>query len=207
MDSTFISNGPNNNWGSIIFDGVNSVNSVLNNVTIKHGDGIQCLNGADILIENSILDTCTNGIYIFDSQPTIQNNVITDPIENGISGESSDGSPLIQGNTIIRVTDKYDYQGIYLGNATCPTILNNNISGFCYGAYLGGGCITVMTTDGNSTCNNIIHNNYVGLCTAFGSETTTGFRATFGRPPRTINIEGLNSIFNNYLYDAYTRSW
>jgi hypothetical protein len=177
--------------------------SVLKNVLLSNIDGIQCIYGANVDIEECTFRRNIHSIYIYDTEPTIINNLIDDPQENGIYGEASELSPLIQGNTITKVTDKYNYQGIYLGNATCPTILNNTINGFWWGAYLGGGCVSWMVSDGMTNCNNIITDNYVGLGTGWGSETITGYGFHWIPGFNEENLEGFNSIFSNTNYNAY----
>ena len=183
-------------WGSLSFYGYTEASSVLNNVTIKHGNGIQCLNWADVTIENSTFDACIQGIYIYNSQPSIINNIIDDPQQNGIYGAGAGLSPLIQGNTIKKITNPYNYQGIYFSSSTAPTITNNNISGFYFGAYLGGGCFTVAQGGQTQMCNNIITDNRVGVATTWGSCTYAGDQG----------CGGWNSIFGN-TYDACTANY
>jgi tetratricopeptide (TPR) repeat protein len=185
----------NGSWGSIIFDGSTALNSDLQHVIITNSNGIQCLNGADIIIQNSSFNKCVQGIYIFNSQPTIINNIINDPQQNGIVGEASGLSLWIQGNTITRTTNIHNYQGIFLVNQTCPDILNNNISGFYWGIYLGGGCQSNTFGSEFWICNNRITDNRHGIGTAYYSYTTVGEDDGTG---------AFNSIFNNVLFDITT---
>ena len=67
-----------------------------------YASDIQCLNGADVTIQNSNIDNCTQGIYIYNSQPRILNNQIIEPTNNGIYGEATGKRPLIQDNKITK---------------------------------------------------------------------------------------------------------
>jgi tetratricopeptide (TPR) repeat protein len=182
-------------WGTITFDGSAASNSMLNDVNIFYGDGIKCINGANVTIQNSFIANCTNGIHIYNSQPSIINNWIVNPQQNGIEGEAAGLGLWIQGNSIIRTTDTCNYQGIIFGNNTCPDILNNYISGFCWGMYLGGGCQSNTFGSEFWTCNNRIIYNNNGVGTAWGSYTTVGEDDGTG---------AFNSIFNNFWYDFNT---
>jgi tetratricopeptide (TPR) repeat protein len=143
---------------------------------------------------NCTLNNCNNGIYIFNSQPQIIGNIIYNPQQNGIYGEASGLSPLIQANTITRTTNLFNFQGIYLGNSTHPTIINNTISGFSYGSYLGGGCVTQMGGI-YYQCNNTFTGNVEGLTTAWGSTTVAG---------RSNHTGNSNAVYGNNLYDAHS---
>ena len=182
-------------WGIITFSGSTASSSNLNYVNISYGAGIQCLNGANVTIQNSNIETCSNGIYIYNSQPSIINNIIDDPQQNGIYGEAAGLSPWIKGNTITRTTNLHNYQGILLGNSTCPDILNNYITGFYWGMYLGGGCQS--STGGSEfwVCNNHITDNRYGIGTGWGSYTNVGEDDGTG---------AFNSICNNLVYNLCT---
>ncbi|MBI5726230.1 MAG: T9SS type A sorting domain-containing protein [Ignavibacteriales bacterium] len=180
--------------GQIIFDGSASSASVLQHVTITNGAGIQCINGASPTIQNCILTRSAQGIYISNSQPSIINNTIYDPVQNGIYGTAAGFSPLIQGNTITKVTNPHNYQGIYLGAST-PALINNVISGFCNGAYIGGGCVANTGWDYYSGCNNRITDNINGISTGWGATTYAGLDDATGSG---------NSIFGNISFDVNT---
>jgi tetratricopeptide (TPR) repeat protein len=185
----------NNSQGSIIFENSSASNSVLQYVTINHLSEIECLNGANVQIQNDSLINSMDGIYIYNSAPQIINNIILYTDNNGIYGDASGLGLLIQGNTITRSSDVYDGCGIFMGNSTYSDILNNNISGFAWGAYLGGGSITATGSDMDITCNNNISGNYYGLGTAWGGTTFWGQddRSGIG-----------NSTYSNISYDTYT---
>lgn len=185
--------------GSIIFDGTSSANSVINGVHINNGAGIRCLNGADILIENSIFEQCGYGLYIYNSEPRIINNHIINPSGNGIYGEASGLSPLIQGNTIYKSNQQGE--GIYLNNCTDPYITGNDIQGFNDGLYYGGGGIGYFTDYSYSTpeINNRLTDNRNGLNVTYGSYLFAG-GYTKTRPPELIG--NFNSLCGNSIYDA-----
>lgn len=187
------------NAGAIVFDGSSSPASSLNFVNISNASEIRCLNGTNVTIQHCILKNCTNGIYIYSSAPTIRNNTIDDPYNNGIYGEANGRSPLIQGNTIKKVNHNVkNFQGIYLLNSTSPYITGNDIKNFDYGIYYGGGGTGVLS-DGSSNYisrNNRLTNNYRGLTVAWGSYLTAG---TPSYPFRG----GSNSIYANTTADAY----
>jgi tetratricopeptide (TPR) repeat protein len=192
---TFDRSGTTGNWGSIIFDGNASSNSILNNVEVKYASQVECKNNANVTIMNSLIDHCTHGIYIYNSAPLIRDNQILDPYGNGIYGEANGKAPLIQGNKIKKLTNNlYNYQGIYLGNYTNPFITENDIQGFYYGIYYGGGGTSWFSDADYNTplINNRLAYNRVGLCTAWGSYTIAGWH----------NEGSHNSIYGNTYYDA-----
>ncbi len=183
--------------GTITFNGSGSSNSILNYVEVRNRSGIQCMNGADITIQNSLIDHCTNGIYIYNSEPSIISNTIINPTNNGIYGEASGKYPLIKGNSITKTTvNLHQYQGIYLLNQSLPYITANDIQGFAFGLYLGGGGYAYFMDDNNVTPsrNNRFYNNIMGICSAWGSYVF----ACLNRERDCIN----NSIYGNSTYDA-----
>ncbi|MCZ6702907.1 MAG: right-handed parallel beta-helix repeat-containing protein [Ignavibacteria bacterium] len=199
---TFDRSGSTGTWGSITFDGSPASNSILDNVQIMYASDVQCLNGADVTIQNSLIKDCTQGIYIYNSQPQILNNQITEPTQNGIYGEASGKRPLIQGNVITKTASNPQYkqfQGIIFGNNTRPFITNNDISGFYHAVYLGGGTYTYLTNDSYVTSdpNNRLRNSRYGLNTGWGSTTVAGL-LTYG------GLGGANSIYNNSTFDVYS---
>ena len=166
----------NNQKGSIIFDGSSASSSVLQHVSMRQGAGIQCLNGANVLIKNSRLDTCTLGIYIYSSAPQIIQNTIYNPLQNAISGIALNLSPIIKGNVMTKVTNQHEWEGIYLINGTYPFVLNNDIRYFDFGIYIGGGSACYFyDTDGTTpNPNNRFRNNVTGICSGWGSTIWAG---------------------------------
>jgi parallel beta-helix repeat protein len=166
----------NDHGGSIIFDGSSAASSILQHVNIRQGGGIQCLNGANVLIENSRLDSCTLGIYIYNSAPQIINNIIYDPVENAISGSALNLSPVIKGNVMTKITNQHEWEGIYLGPFTYPYVANNDIRYFDFGIYIGGGSTGYFyDTDGTTpNPNNRFRDNVTGICSGWGSTIWAG---------------------------------
>jgi hypothetical protein len=137
-----------NSWGSIYFVGSTSANSVIDNVTIRNGGGVRCYSGANVIIKNSLIDHCTEGVYIYNSQPQILTNQIIEPVQNGINVDASGYSPLILHNTITKTNSNpqyHQYQGIIFANNTNGYIAHNDISGFMWGIYIGGGSDALFT--------------------------------------------------------------
>ena len=162
-----------------------------------YASDIQCLNGADVTIQNSNIDNCTQGIYIYNSQPRILNNQIIEPTNNGIYGEATGKRPLIQDNKITKSASNPQYkqfQGIIFGNYTRPFITHNDISGFYHAAYLGGGTMSFFTDDSyvTSNPNNRLINSRYGLNTGWGGKTFAG-KGSLGAN---------NSIYNNSTRDV-----
>lgn len=139
-------------WGSITFNGSASSSSLISNSVIKNGAGIRCLNNANVTITNSIIDHCTEGVYVYNSQPNISGNQIIEPVQNGINVNASGLSPLIQSNTITKTSSNpqyRQYQGVFLSNNSNGYIAKNDISGFYWGMYIGGGSDAYFTNYSN----------------------------------------------------------
>jgi tetratricopeptide (TPR) repeat protein len=199
----FTSNSANpsfGNWGSLIFNGISSSYSYIDYTDIKYGAEIQCLNNANVTISNSLIDHCTQGIYLNGAAPQIIADRIMNPFGNGVYGSANGLSPLIK-NCVIKKTDnnKFNYEGIYLTNYTNPYMTGNDIQGFDYGIYYGGGGSGNCTEVGGITTptrNNRLKGNHIGLCVSYGGYLVAGMPA--GTPPIGSN----NSISGNSSYDA-----
>ena len=199
IDNNTIEN--NSNYGIKISGsdfGLENNLEVSNNTVSNCAHGMYLTGMNDVIINGSLLDHCTHGIYIYDSQLEIIDNEIIDPYGNGIYGEANGKSPLIQNNIIKKITNNlHNYQGIYLQNFTNPFITGNDIQGFDYGIYYGGGG-SGNFTDANfftPDINNRLVNNVIGLTAAWGSYLTAG-------TPKTPSKGGKNSIWDNSSYDA-----
>ena len=181
-------------WESIIFDGSSSSSSLIDNARIEYASDIQCLNGANVTIQNSIIENCTQGIYIYNSQPQILSNQIKEPTKNGIYGEASGLRPLIQDNEITKTEENnpeyQEFQGIWFSNSSRPFITHNDISGFYHAVYLGGGTLTYFTDESYVTSdpNNRLIDSGHGLTTGWGSTTVAG--------TGTSGFSGINSIYD-----------
>ena len=176
-------------WGVLDFKGTSASSSILDYVEVRHGAGVQCRNSANITIQNSVIDHCTHGTYVYGAAPTIFHNNILDPYGNGIFGETIGYAPLIKGNTIKKLTNNlYNYEGIYFtNNSAASHITGNDIQGFDYGFYFGGGGETYFWDDHYITSfpNNRFANNVTGFCAAWGSFIMAGYT---GNPPCVLII-------------------
>ena len=187
-------------WGSITFDGSTASGSILNNVNIKYASDVKCLNGANVTIQNSVIDNCTQGIYVYNSQPQILNNQIKEPIQNGIYCDALGKSPLILNNLITKASSNptfRNYQGIWLVNHTNGYIAHNDINGFCFGIYVGGGSCGYFTNYSWTSFypNNRIKDNLYGFAAGWGSTIDAGYG---------MYCFWNNSVYNNAWYDVYS---
>ncbi len=195
---TFNKDDISDTWGPISFISLYTTNSILDNVKILNATEVSCLSGSDITITNSLLDHCTQGIYIYNSEPQIIDNEFIEPYGNGIYGEANGKSPLIKGNSIKKINrNLYNYQGIYLLNFTSPLITENDIQGFMYGIYYGGGGSGSLTNSDFSTpsINNRLANNVYGLGVAWGSYLIAGHA-------KSPSMGSKNSIIGSISHDA-----
>lgn len=167
----------------------------MDNVNIKYASDVNCLNGANVTIQISLIDHCTQGIYVYNSQPQILSNQIIEPVQNGIYCNASGQSILILNNVITKTSSK-NYQGIWLENHTKGYIAHNDINGFFFGLYIGGGSLGYFTDYDwiNFYPNNRIKNNQYGFAAGWGSFIAAGFT-----PSPCSN----NSIYNNVSKDVY----
>ena len=90
----------------------------------------------------------------------------------------------------------HNYEGIYLTNNYATShITANDIQGFDYGIYFGGGGEAYFYDDNYVTpsVNNRFTNNVTGICAAYGSFMAAGI---------SQSLCGNNSIYGNSSYDA-----
>ncbi|MCW8805899.1 MAG: C25 family cysteine peptidase, partial [Ignavibacteriaceae bacterium] len=190
-------NQVSNTWGKLRFFNSIAASSILDNVIIKNGTGINCFNGANITIQNSLIDHCTEGIYFYNSQPSIVNNQIIEPVQNGINGDASGMNIEILNNTITKTganPQYHNYQGIILGNSTNGYIAHNDISGFAWGIYIGGGSNAYCTDFASSSFypNNRFKDHIIGMGAGWGAFIMAGLHS----------LSRYNSIYNNSGYDV-----
>jgi len=185
-------------WGTITLNGYGSQGSVIQNAVIQYGGGVQFTNDADAEIENSVISNCTNGVYIYNSEPLISGKQITDPQQNGVYIDAESYCPDIAGN-LIKSTTGSSSVGIDVADYSLPYITNNRIGGFNYGIYGGGSSISLFMDSGYNTPaqNNLICNNLNGVTAAWGAEIDGGYYSNGG---------GNNSIHDNSDLDAYAYS-
>ena len=166
------------------------------------GNEIQCYNNANITIQNSLIDHCTQGINIYNSAPTVSGNNINEPYSNGIYVDASSNQPRIVDNIIKKVENNYrNYQGIWLINSSNAFIFHNDISGFYWGIYIGGGSLGLLFNSPEDNTNNRVVDCRYGIAAGWGSGIIGGFDwADYGH---------YNSIHDNVYYDvrSYENSW
>jgi len=194
---TFDRSGATGTWGSIIFDGSAASGSILDNVEIKYASDVRCLNQANVTIKNSLFDNCINGIYVYNSAPVIKFNNINEPQQNGIYGQTGGYQPNIQDNVIKKTSSNssyHNYQGLWFYSNSSVYTNHNDVSGFYWGAYIGGGSYASFyySSKGLYPYNRLINNLY-GIAAGYGSTITANW----------IVGDGGNSIYNNTYYDAY----
>jgi tetratricopeptide (TPR) repeat protein len=207
--ATFQTNG-SGTWGAIKFDGLNAAGSVLNNITIKQGDGIQCLNGADITIENSYLDSCFTGIYIYNSAPQIINDYIHNPQQDGIYSDAYNLSPVIKDNRIYKYPAQFSWIGIHIINGTYSFVSHNDVYGFGYGIYIGDGstCYFDDIDYSSPVPNNRFWFNNTGMCAASGSMLWAGCDGGMPGNSNTIMANYVAAEQNDYgCLEAWYNYW
>ena len=185
-------------WGPLKFDGTGASASVLDNVVVKNATNIQIVNNANVTIQNSTIQDCTQGIYVYNASPQILNNQILYPIQHGIYVDASGKNPLMLNNTITKASSQPTYkqnQGIILYNGTLGYIAHNDIRGFDHGIYLGGSNAYFTNYSWqNFYPNNRLTANYYGIMVGWGSYLNAG---------AGMNYCWNNSIANNDNYNIY----
>jgi len=194
----FNRSGPNGLWGSLKFDGAGASSSILNNVEVYNSANIQILNDANIIVENSKIQDCTQSIYVYNASPQIICNEIINPNQHGIYINALNKNPLIRDNTITKTVGNPNYkhqEGIILYNGTSGYITHNSIRGFDHGIYVGGSnaYFTDYTWQNNFPNNQFTENHY-GIMVGWGSLLLGGYG---------MNICWSNSISGNDYYNIY----
>ncbi len=167
--------------------------SVLSGFTVQHGQSF------------AISPTEGGGIYIDSSAPTILNNIITNNVCSGIY--SSQGAPLVQGNTISYTDDAHpgcftevapllfyrDLQNVksstLVSTAIGNTIENNNLLGTSFAAGIGVLDAAAYISD------NIIRNN-----TSYGNDGGIAISAISG-----ASAAGPTFVIQNLIYGNSSR--
>ncbi|MDR3666000.1 MAG: T9SS type A sorting domain-containing protein [Ignavibacteriaceae bacterium] len=185
----------------MVFYGSSSSRSILQHASINHNYRTLCLVGADVNITNCNFLNSTEGIYIYDASPSIINNTIYDPVENGIwcqSGLWATNFSTISNNTIIKNPINANYhsgQGIWIEDLEFSSVGANIVKGFENGI-LAGESATIYCLDYlgyNPNRNNLIIDNICGLNAELGSIIFAGSYID--------NIGMNNSIHNNISSD------
>lgn len=193
----------NSNYGICIFNkagyGMNSEPVISNNNIESCNYGVYLNGNVGAVIQNCTVENCTQGIYIYNGQPSIFNNAILNPLQNGIYCNAPGKSPLILDNTITKennIPSYHNYQGIWMENNTAAYIAHNDISGFCWGIYCGGGVNSYFSDYrfNDFYPNNRMRDNLFGFAAGWGSYIYAG---------REIG-DGCwnNSIYANGEYDV-----
>ena len=181
--------------------GLTVTNNTLQNIS---GTGIKITNPGygmndEVSITNNTLSNCTNGIYVYYASPIINYNHILEPIQNGIYVDASGQSPLICHNEIKKSSSNpqyRQYQGIWIVNNSTAYLAHNDVQGFYWGIYCGGGSQGYFTDYGYSTYNpnNRFKDNQRGISAAWGSYLLAG--------SSSLGL-GYNSIHSNTYKAAY----
>lgn len=194
---TSVSGTSPGSWGSVKLEGSGTSGSLLNYLSLQYGGDLQFLNGANGTLQNSSIYKCNRGVYIYNSQPEIVNNIIEDNYQDGILCNAASYAPLITDNSIKKTSvNLYNYSGINIGgDITWGYLAHNDIEKFYYGMYIGGGPVCVFDDkDWNYySANNRITNCLTGISTAWGSSLYMYDDADF--------YCHNNSIHNNTNYD------
>jgi parallel beta-helix repeat protein len=198
QDSIFfiVFNKPNNSpWLGLVFDNSQtSVDSsgnyisgtVLSNASISDASNAITLKGkSGILIENSLIQKCDDGIYLNDAENTIirecrisqtglgifissgstawynriENNVISDNYLYGFLINNCNSK--VQHNQFIHNRVEKNYIGVYIGNEGFPDIGNNSICNNIISNNIFEGAR--IQQDSTVFLGNFVNNNHIGL--------------------------------------------
>jgi hypothetical protein len=182
-------------WGSIISNGTTS--GLLRYITLRNGWGVKYLNGCENEISYSLIENCTNGVYIENSNITVASDTIK-PTNYGIFGSGENSYVVASDNVMTKPTGTagyHNYQGIYLHNGTTVCAYHNDIRGFGFGMYYGGSSTTYLLDgyDYTPSVNNRLYDNYQGIGVTWSGICYAGDSYGYG---------GNNSIYGNELYQA-----
>ena len=163
--------------------------------------GIYMTGNVAPLVVHSNIENCAQGINVYDAQPFIKWNAIINPLEDGIYINASGKSPQIIQNSIKKddtISSYHNFQGIWVENNTTAYIAFNDISGFYYGIYCGGGVNSYFTDYyfHSYSANNRIRYNVRGFAAGWGSYILAGWDYGFNL------YAPYNSIYSNSGYDV-----
>ena len=131
---TFDFLAPSSSAGNGIAFASGSSGSTISYCRVLRADRGIYENGVSINVTNSAIDSCTNGIYLYNSSPTIQNNSMYGNSYAGISLTAS--SPTLYNNYI-----QNNQYGVHCITSSNPQFGNgstqgkNNITGNSYGVF------------------------------------------------------------------------
>ncbi|HAP34610.1 MAG TPA: hypothetical protein DCQ28_01210 [Bacteroidetes bacterium] len=172
---TSLSGNSAGSWGNIKFENVTLMGTNLNYCKIEKGGEVQCINGADVFVQNSVFRKMNRAVYFNNSAPWILGNDIDSMSLHAIEGTTNYQETSVYWNTIKRGYASQNYAGI-LFKSTGGNIIENKIEGFNVGMFFNGGSSPDFNqgNDNNPNPNNKITNNYTGVEVAYGSNPNMG---------------------------------
>lgn len=196
--------------GLVRFDAATTTNCVIDNCEVRNSTqcGISMSNGAQCIVRNSRVYTCSIGIWSLDSESIVENNRVSGCSNNGIavwrSAITGDNS-VVRGNHIEQISNALGGTGQY-GNAInvfradFVKIQSNMIFTCSYSAVRINGSPSVEVT--GNTCYNLREVAIFVEAPAAGINTDNGVVSN-----NVINTAGVGiSIANSGLYsDGSTR--
>jgi len=123
-------------WGGLCFSDT-CTDSLLDHVVVRYGGrewssplwqsvpAISVRTSNLVVCDSTISDNGTDGVWVYQCNPRIQNNVVTNNGHDGI--EVSSASPTIEGNIISDNGQTSQGHGITVGASSNPQILGNTI--------------------------------------------------------------------------------
>jgi parallel beta-helix repeat protein len=159
-------------------------------------------NGVSINVTNSAIDSCTNGIYLYNSSPTVQNNSMYGNTYAGISLTAS--SPTLYNNYI-----QNNQYGVHCITSSNPQFGNgstqgkNNITGNSYGVFCWDNSFPMLGRNSplNGGYNNLVNALWnVYNMSGYPNYANNNWWGTTN--PANFKINGTGTV----LYDPYLTS-
>ncbi len=159
VDQTIIDGGGS---GSVVsFRSGETEGAVLKGVTVTRGNGILVSGGSNPIIEGCVVEDNTAefgaGIAVFDSAPTILNNIIIG--NSGFLGGGlfiEESSPHVEGNRIVRNRAEMGSGMVIISNSS-PTVIDNRIADNT-AERLGGGIVVAVDSSPTIQDNTVVGN-------------------------------------------------
>ena len=157
--ASFTRSSTSGSWGGIQFNSGSS--GSLANCQIRYADKGVYENGTTVNITNSAISNCTDGIYLYNSSPTIQGCNIHDN-NNGINMLYNSSSTVLKENYI-----QNNNVGIFCASGSNPIIGNNSspqignqISGNSMGIMIYNNALPVIGNGSSGGYNNLVNSGY-----------------------------------------------
>lgn len=158
-DQTIIDGGGS---GSVVsFRSGETEEAVLKGVTVTRGNGILISGGSNPIIENCVVEDNNAefgaGIAIFDSAPTIIDNLIIG--NSGFLGGGlfiEESSPHVEGNRIVRNRAEMGSGMVIISNSS-PTVIDNRVADNT-AERLGGGIVVAVDSSPTIQDNTVVGN-------------------------------------------------